>query len=575
MKQGKYRKLTSSLKFKSMLILGTVYLPLSILLIFSMFYNVQLLKKKSYETESQLIHYYIRNLDDKLEGMEDYLKSYITKNSTIQALAFPTVYADRYQLYKYQAYQELVSSVTAYENIDYMYIYDMQQDKCYIAGTRDDVPAVRENMETGLRELCKGREKICTGWCCFEAGDTYLIRTIKYGNLYIGILLKSQSILDVRDYFSDDSNLLLYDGQEEFVESLKPFSHTDGGHLSLCNGEWIRIDGQRYLQVYGASEVGDFYLSGVIPRQAVYKNVLGIYVVSFILLTLGVLLIPICVVLMRREILKPISGMTTVIAQITEGKMDSRVEPDKGMAEEFQLIYDSFNHMMDEIESLQEEVLEKQKRQQKLELLQLQYQIRPHFFLNVLNGIYGLAETGQNQIIQTMVLSLSKYFRYIFGADRNLVRLYEECQYIHSYAEIRKLLQKELLSISIDMEGEIGNALIPPFTIMTFVENSYKHGAVANRCLHISVCIKQSERPGYILIGISDDGKGFSKKALEMLSAYHSVATDEGDHVGIYNVCERLRMTYEKRVFVDFENQLSGGSRVTLEIPLQIQKDEE
>lgn len=575
MDQKKHRKITGSLKFKSMLILGSVYLPLSILLLFSMLYSVQILKQKSFETESQLIRYYIRNLDDKLESMEDYLKSYTTKNSTIQALAFPTVYADRYQLYKYQAYQELVSNVTAYENIDYMYLYDMRQDKCYIAGTPDKDPAVRENMEAGLRELFQGEEKASARWSCFQAGESYLIRTIKYGNLYLGILLKARNILKVEDYFSDDSNVLLYDAQEKYIDGLKPLSSQDAEQLELSDGEWIRIDGQRYLQVYASSRTGGFYLSGIIPRQAVYKNVLQIYMVSFTLLLLGILLIPVCVGMMRREILKPISGMTSVIAQITEGNMDSRVEPDKGMAEEFQLIYESFNQMMDEIEALQEEVLEKQKRQQKLEFLQLQYQIRPHFFLNVLNGIYGLAETGQNQIIQTMVLSLSKYFRYIFGADRNLVRAYEECQYIRSYAEIRKLLQKELLEIDIQLDREVQNVLLPPFTIMTLVENSYKHGAIANRCLHIIVSIKKDESPGYVCIRVCDDGKGFSKPVLEMLTKHRFVATDEGDHVGIYNVCERLRMVYEKQVFVSFENLLHGGSQVMLKIPLQAQEDEE
>ena len=48
----------------------------------------------------------------------------------------------------------------------------------------------------------------------------------------------------------------------------------------------------------------------------------------------------------------------------------------------------------------------------------LKMQIRPHFFLNNLKLIYALAETGQTQQIQRMILLLSKHLRYVMDYKR-------------------------------------------------------------------------------------------------------------------------------------------------------------
>lgn len=567
MKETKRNRMTGSLHFKSMAILGAVYLPLLILLLFSMLYSVNVLKRKSYETESQLIRYYTRSLDGRLENLEDYLKSYTTTNSAVQALAFSDSYPEKYQFYKYLAYQELVTAVSSYESVDYMYIYDPGRQKCYIAGNAEKDYRVRESLEKQLGLLFENGGRTAYKWNCFEAGRSYLMRDIKYGNIHIGILLKAENVINEKDYFTSDSNVLLCDEQGRCVESLFPLPEGQQDGLKPQDQEWIRIDGVRYLQVHAASTAGEFYLAGIIPQKAVYENVPRVYLVSLMLLLAGLLLIPVCVALMKKEILKPITGMTEAISLITEGDMETRAAPGKNMAEEFQIIYESFNHMMDQIGFLQEEILEKQKREQRLEQQQLQYQIRPHFFLNALNGIYGLAETGQDALIQKVVLSLSRYFRYIFGADRNFVEMEEECRYVDSYAQIRRLLQKELLSVEIALAAEAREALIPPFTVMTFVENAYKHGALANRPLHIGVKVEPDPEKEYLSIEVLDDGKGFSKEVLQALGDHRLLANTEGEHMGIFNVCERLRISYEEQVFVSFENRPEGGGLVRLRVP--------
>lgn len=560
---------SSSLQFKSMVILGSVYLPLIILLIFSLFYSVDALKKKSYEMETQMVRYYIQNLDGRLETLEDYIRSYTTTNTAIQAMAFQNVYPQKYELYKYQAYQELVNAVSAHGAIDYMYIYDSRQEKCYIAGKSEKDYNTRTDLAESLKILFESGIKIPSTWQCFEGEKAYLIRNIKYGDVQIGILLKAENCLNISNYFTKDSNVLMCNEEGRCIDSLHPMETESLELRELKHDEWILIDNIRYLQVHTESQMGDFYLVGIIPKTAVYENLPKVYFVSGCLILTGILLIPICVILIRKEILKPISGLTTAISLITEGDMDIRALEEKNMAKELQIIYESFNDMMDQIQLLQEEILEKQKREQRMKLLQLQYQIRPHFFLNSLNGIYSLAETGQDAVIQKMVLSLSNYFRYIFGADKNFVKIAEECRYVYSYADIRKILQKEMLTVQIDADRDLDDVKLPPFTIMTLVENAYKHGAIAGRALHIWVSIEKSRDEGYMEIQVEDNGKGFSEGILEQLKEHKPLLDENGEHTGIYNVCERLRISYERQVFVSFENRESKGAVIKLKIPIE------
>lgn len=559
-------KYTSTLQFKSMLILSAAYLPLIVLLLFVTFTSAAILKKKSYESESQLIRYYMQNLDDRLENLEEYLKSYTTSNSAIQAMAFSNVYPEQYEMYKYLAYQELVTAAAAYESIDYMYIYDSVEQKCHLAGKMEKEYRIREELSQSLCALFESGGRLPGDWFCLEDGQAYLMRNIKYGSTNIGILLKAENCINLQNYFTEESNVLLCDEEGNYVESLFPIQGERLKAGALLEDEWIEIGSTRYLKFYAESRMGSFYLVGMIPSEEVYANVFKLYLVSSLLIMSGLLLLPVCVILMRREILRPIHALTNTISTIAEGEVTVRAQTQSNMAKEFQIIYESFNHMMNEMEILQEELLEKQKREQRLELLQLQYQIRPHFFLNCLNGIYGLAETGQDALIQEMVLNLSHYFRYIFRADRSFVRTTEECKYVSSYADIRKLLQKEFLTVTVKLEEEAKESVIPPFTIMTFVENSFKHGAIANRHLHIWVEVRKKES-NCLEITILDDGKGFSKDVLEELAAHSLKMNEKGEHAGISNVCERLRYSYREPVSVSFENREEGGSAVRLVIP--------
>lgn len=76
---------------------------------------------------------------------------------------------------------------------------------------------------------------------------------------------------------------------------------------------------------------------------------------------------------------KPLKKVVQAFGQVQEGNLEIRIfhKPQ----DEFQYIYSSFNRMVERIQELIENVKEQGRLLQNAELMQLQSQINPHFFV--------------------------------------------------------------------------------------------------------------------------------------------------------------------------------------------------
>lgn len=72
-----------------------------------------------------------------------------------------------------------------------------------------------------------------------------------------------------------------------------------------------------------------------------------------------------------------------------------------------------------------------------MELDYAQLQIRPHFYINCLNVIYSMAQTGRNREIQEIALQVSRYLRYIFKRSMKPVTLGSELEFVENYLKVQ------------------------------------------------------------------------------------------------------------------------------------------
>jgi LytS/YehU family sensor histidine kinase len=102
------------------------------------------------------------------------------------------------------------------------------------------------------------------------------------------------------------------------------------------------------------------------------------------------------------------------------------------------------------------------------ELSFLKAQINPHFLFNTLN---------KSDKAPDAVMKLSNIMRYITdGANETLVPLQDETDCINDYISLQKLRLGDNFPVAFSVEGNMTGKQLPPLVLMTFVENTFKHG---------------------------------------------------------------------------------------------------
>ena len=126
----------------------------------------------------------------------------------------------------------------------------------------------------------------------------------------------------------------------------------------------------------------------------------------------------------------------------------------------------------------------------KIKLKYLENQIQPHFFFNTLNNLYALSLESSNKV-PDVIIKLSNLMEYVLYDVKGtkFVPLIKEIDYIQNYIEIEKL-RFENVEVTINLESNIEDVVVPPLIFISLVENAFKHGGLNNRNLKIKINCK-------------------------------------------------------------------------------------
>lgn len=194
--------------------------------------------------------------------------------------------------------------------------------------------------------------------------------------------------------------------------------------------------------------------------------------------------------------------------------------------------------------------LESKNMEQQLEYLK--YQISPHFFMNTLNNIHALIDIDPEKAKDTLV-ELSKMMRYLlYEADKPLVPLKREDQFICSYIKLMRLRFTEKVEIRIDHPQQVPNAMTPPLLIINFVENAFKHGISYQQASFI-----------HFKMYFENDMLCF-----ECVNSKHPESMERKGGVGLQNTHKRLDLLFGDKYQLDIQD-LSDTYSVKLRYPIQ------
>lgn len=355
-----------------------------------------------------------------------------------------------------------------------------------------------------------------------------------------------------------------------------PFTpETAFGNSSLPSpDQWNKIytdeTGIQYDLIYQPLHSIAGYIVYAIPHKAFFEQLNVMQFLLMIIIFCLLVSIPICWMLLRNFLLRPLASLTETTQKIKEGSTDTRV-PQNSNIYEVNAIAETVNTMLDTIVQQKITTYEQQLYVRDLRLQYLQLQLRPHFFLNCLNLIYSLAEERKYDELQELTLNLSVYLRSIFKDGSKLVTLASEVRSVECFIRIQESGNSFPPQLQLFIDSDTTEFMIPSISILTFVENSIKHSKLRNSSLHIKIKsgLLSSEEGNYLNISIYDNGGGFTPEILAELNALDGHPAADG-HIGISNIRHRLYYIYGEKATLTFQNR-SGGACVDLFIPLNNQ----
>lgn len=238
---------------------------------------------------------------------------------------------------------------------------------------------------------------------------------------------------------------------------------------------------------------------------------------------------------------------------------------------ELESVSGKFKELLRKIQGLKIVIYEKELAEQKAELEYTQEQIKPHFFLNCLSLIHGIADKNNEGEIVEITTVLSDYMRYIFQDSKKQRDVEEELEHIEAYIRIQKLRYgEEAFSFEATTDGDIGEWKVPSLLLQILVENSVVHGVSLDRKSEISLYLTNEtyEDGEYLYICISDTGNGFSKEALDAIENDTPIIYHGRHHVGISNIKRRLALMYGERASITCSNMDENyGAVVEVRLP--------
>lgn len=300
-------------------------------------------------------------------------------------------------------------------------------------------------------------------------------------------------------------------------------------------------------------------------------NVVSNQVINIIIISAAAILILASIIALAfsESITRPIKILKEQMSEVASGNFDVKYTG-KGR-DEISILANVFNKMTNDLKNLMNQVknIEQQKRQ--AELRALQSQINPHFLYNTLDTIQWKALKHNATDVADMIQLLSGLFRISLSSGKEMIPLEYEIQHVDNYLQIQQIRYNDKISYHMKIDNLAKKCYIPKIIIQPLVENSIYHGLKPNQHqgnIYIECMIYNDD----LQITVEDNGIGIEESRLELL-IFNLKNRVESNHYGLYNVNERLLMTYSARCTIQIISEVNVGTKIIIRIPIQKEGD--
>ena len=320
-----------------------------------------------------------------------------------------------------------------------------------------------------------------------------------------------------------------------------------------------------YISELGGTLVSVNDISGSLSQVYQLRNN---YIIGMILILLMMAFI---INLLVNHVLKKFYEVLATIRAVRKGNLDIRTAED-GRNDEMGELAHQVNRMLDNIQNLMNENIQREVLVKDSQLRALQNQINAHFIYNVLESIKMMAEMQEEYDISDAITSLGKLLRYSMRWTSKTVLVSEELEYIKDYMALINLRFDYEIYLSLNVPEEIMKQSIPKMSLQPIIENAIIHG-VEELADDTTIYVKGIPEGERCIIEITDNGRGMNDEELEVLRKKISgeIETKGGSSngIGLKNVQDRIHMEFGEQYGIEVAAMEGCYTKVCVSIPMK------
>lgn len=541
----------SSASMKVILIIIVLVLPLNVIALLEASASIRTTVEQVAMTEQNLADIYMAGLNMRMKNANSLLFYFISEDPNCIRMIQQREAGYDYSSAKMKFYASLRRLASLTDGADGYFYHMNKMDDFLVYGASAEVSKIKEHIQETISGSVDEKIQKKLGWHVYQWGDErYLVYFFNVNDITYGAWLNLEKT------------------EKEILKGI------EYDRVSVFFSEAAGIKSNRDLLCIIAS-FKNIHLHINLDRKEILEGISVYQRLLQIMVAVYIVAIPLLYIFLRYLLLNPLRRINYAHRQIQNGNQSYRIQA-KGNSREYDEAFQSFNQMADRLRFYRIEVYEKEIARQKMELRNLQLQIRPHFLLNTFNLIYTLVQRGENGSVQDVIIYLSDYFRYIFRSDKELELFTKEMDMIQGYIKMASIRYQDRIQVDFDLDPEIEFIRTPPLLIHNFVENAVKYGIREGEVLHISLRGAYDNRT--VTFCITDDGNGMDEETLEknrQILKGELELENQNSHMGLYNSYKRLRYFYGDSAKIEVESELGVMTSFTIQFSYDVEVEDE
>lgn len=308
------------------------------------------------------------------------------------------------------------------------------------------------------------------------------------------------------------------------------------------------------------------------------------YLVWLSIILLGVVMVIaiVWIIIMTRNITRPLIDLANAANEIALGNMEVDF-PIVDTGDEVSTVAKACNKMIDSIRTYINKTRENYERENKLienelimkndlkeaQLKYLQAQINPHFLFNSLNAGAQLAMMEGAEKACIFIQNMADFFRYNVRKMDKDTSLKEEINLVDNYIYILNVRFSGDIHYYKQIDERLIDASMPSMILQPIMENAVNHGIREMEGMG-EITLSVYSEDNIICIKVEDNGKGIDPDIAEKIMRgenAHSYSERDSAGIGMDNVINRMRRYYNMERVINIRKREQGGTEVVLYIP--------